>query len=71
MRAEKPTIHHWGCDLAELLPIGVEEQPFLSFLTTQYTRCCRTLDLGSSMKSKSWLKEKSQPYCDTHWLADI
>jgi hypothetical protein len=35
MRAEKPTIHHWNCDLAEQLPVGVEEQPPISFLTTQ------------------------------------
>lgn len=62
MSVEKPTIHHWGCDLAELLPVGVEEQPFLSFLTTQYTRCFHTLDLGSIITPKSWLKEKSLPY---------
>ncbi|WP_146141971.1 hypothetical protein [Prolixibacter denitrificans] len=60
MRAEKPTIHHWDCDLAELLPVGVEEQPFPSFFTTQHTRCCRALGSDSSMTPKSWLKEKSQ-----------
>jgi hypothetical protein len=62
MRAEKPTIYHWNYDLTGLLPVGVEEQPFLSFFTTQHTRCCHALDSDSIMTSKSWLKEKSQPY---------
>jgi len=62
MSVEKPTIQHWDCDLAELLPVGVEEQPFPSSFTTQHTRSCHALDFGRIITPKSMVKEKSLPY---------
>jgi len=62
MRAEKPTIHHWNYDPAELLPVGVEEQPSLSFLTTQHTRCCHAHDFDRIPAPGNLLNEKGQSY---------